>query len=430
MNPYLQYMYSYPHKTAYGPLDGVNLTHRAQDLSGGGHSLYLHLPFCQTKCGYCNLFSVTGQSKDDVDRYLAAVKRQIAQYSEILDACQTKFSAFTMGGGTPLFLDERQLEQTFAMAESRLRFGPEPEKAVETAPNQTDRGKLELLKQFRITRISMGVQSFSDRELRTLLRRHSAQKAREALALLKSYSFPCVNLDFIYGIPGQTVDSLLDTLKEALTFAPDELFLYPLYIKHGARLQRHFPNGTAPQPKLAFLQYREASQFLRSEGFRQISMRRFVRKGPGGVSDCGFSSSLALGCGGRSYLGNLHFCSPYAITQKECLKQIRQYETVSDFTSIQYGIFLSAHEEKRRYVIRHLFIYPGLHLENYRRNFGSRALTDFPLLEKWTQDGYCRMSDGFLAMTEKGLGLSDWLGPQLISPHIRRRMNEWEALHG
>ncbi len=430
MNPYLQYMYSYPHKTAYGPLKNTTLAHRAQELTGANHSLYLHLPFCQTKCGYCNLFSVTGQKRSDIDRYLNAVERQIGQYAEILASCRTEFSDFTIGGGTPLLLDENQLERAFQMIRGRLRFQRELETVVETAPNQTKRGKLELLKQFHVTRISMGVQSFSDRELQALWRRHSAQTARKAITLLKAYSFPCINLDFIYGIPGQTVESLLNTLREAITFEPDELFLYPLYIKHGAGLQRHSQDGLVLHPELAFLQYREASQFLHAEGFHQISMRRFVRKNSYGVSDCGFSSSLALGCGGRSYLGNLHFCSPYAITRTSCLKQIRQYETTEDFTSIDYGILLSKDEEKRRYIIRHLFIYPGLRLESYQKNFGSSALQDFQLLKKWMQEGYCHLANDFLTMTEEGLGLSDYLGPQLISPNIRRRMNEWEALYG
>lgn len=85
MNPYIQYMYSYPHKTAYRPLEGISLTEYAPYLAGGGHGLYLHIPFCQAKCGYCNLFSVTGQETEQVDAYLDAVERQSRQYREVLE---------------------------------------------------------------------------------------------------------------------------------------------------------------------------------------------------------------------------------------------------------------------------------------------------------------------------------------------------------
>ncbi len=428
MNPYIQYMYSYPHKTAYGPLEGISLADYAQELQGPGHGLYLHIPFCETKCGYCNLFSITGQDSGAADRYLDAVERQLAQYGEILDSCQTGFSDFAIGGGTPLFLSARQLERVFFAVGKRLRLGEKPEIAVETAPNQTTSEKLNLLKQIGAARVSMGVQSFSRQELQTLWRRHSPQKAKEALWLLKSFDFPCINLDFIYGIPGQTVDSLLASLQEALAFEPDELFLYPLYIKHGAGLQK-CRDGAVLDPEQTFRQYQEASGFLRSQGFCQISMRRFARTCPRRTPDCGFSTSLALGCGGRSYLGRLHFCTPYATDPAACLRQLDAFQSVRDFTAIEYGILLSEDEEKRRYAIRHLFIYPGLDTEKYRRRFGSLPTEDFPVLEKWTRDGF--LTEGpVLSATEKGLGLSDFLGPQLISPDIRSRMEKWEALYG
>ena len=96
-NPYVQYMYSYPHKTAYRTLKGVSLREYAPLLKGAGHGLYLHIPFCGTKCGYCNLFSVTGQGNGAVDRYLEAVERQCGQYEKLLTPQNTEFSALTIG---------------------------------------------------------------------------------------------------------------------------------------------------------------------------------------------------------------------------------------------------------------------------------------------------------------------------------------------
>ncbi len=431
MNPYLQYMYSYPHKTAYRPLEGVFLEDYASCLAGKGHGLYLHIPFCQTKCGYCNLFSVTGQGQEAMDRYLDAVERQVSRYREIVKPYGTEFGDFTIGGGTPLLLSEKQLERMFDLIDSGLTFAGDRELIIETAPNQTTREKLKLLKAAGVTRVSMGIQSFHDRELRTLQRRHSADTAREGLELLMSFSFPCVNIDFIYGIPGQTTDSLLSSLKEALTFQPDELFLYPLYVKHGAGLEQKLKEGMVLEPELALEQYQEASAFLKASGFRQDSMRRFVRVKKAEdsrrrYSDCGFGTSLALGCGGRSYLGKLHFCTPYAVTQKDCLSQLNAFETTVDFNVVSHGILLSEEEIRRRFVIRHLLIRPGLDLLQYERCFHSLAEQDFPLLSDWIRNRWLKKDAGMLSLTDSGLGLSDYLGPQLISPEIRRRMNEWE----
>jgi len=434
-------MYSYPHKTAYRPLTGVSLEDYASCLSGPGHGLYLHIPFCQTKCGYCNLFSVTGQESGEVDRYLDAVERQASQYHDILSPYGTEFSSFTVGGGTPLLLSEKQMERMFAMAENSFAFSGDRETVIETAPNQTTREKLALLKNAGVTRISMGVQSFWDEELKTLGRRHSAQKAREALALVQEFAFPCVNVDLIYGIPGQTVDSLIASLEETVSFKPEEIFLYPLYIKHGAGLEKKLGENMTLDADMALMQYREGSRFLKTEGYRQDSMRRFVKRERCGTgeclstklrefSDCGFSTSLALGCGGRSYLGELHFCTPYAVTRESCLAELHAFEEKNDFSVITHGIFLSKEEQRRRYMIRHLLIAPGVDLAEYDRRFGSPLPEDFPLLEEWMKRGWIKQEKGYLRLGEEGLAFSDYLGPQLMSDEVRRKMEEWEVWHG
>lgn len=492
MNPYIQYMYSYPHKTAYRPLTGIRLADCAGSLSGPGCGLYLHIPFCQTKCGYCNLFSVTGAGTEEMERYLDAVERQLSQYRRILEPAGTRFSDFTIGGGTPLLLNAQQLDRVFAMTESYLHFDENRSIVIETAPNQTDREKLQLLKGRGITRVSMGIQSFCDRELETLRRGHSGKKALEALELLLSFGFDCVNADFIYGIPGQTIQSLLESLERAVSLGPQEIFLYPLYVKHGAGLERELRDGMVLDPEKAFEQYREACGFLKSEGFRQDSMRRFVRRKSEGsrqgsiaqivrgksaasqqasmeqiiqgksehlrpFSECGFGTSLALGCGGRSYVGNLHFCTPYAITRQDCLRELYAYENTQDFTAVTHGIVLSREEQKRRYVIRHLLIRPGLDIGRYRERFGTEILKEFPLLSEWIEEGYLvqqsspdevgtncgselrdvccdpaqrKAESGWLVLTDDGLSLSDYLGPQLISREISEKMAEWETAHG
>jgi oxygen-independent coproporphyrinogen-3 oxidase len=429
MKPYVQYMYSYPHKTAYRPLKGVYLKDYASVLASKGHGLYLHIPFCQSKCGYCNLFSVTGLGQEAAGRYLTAVERQSSQYQEILTSVGTEFSELVIGGGTPLYLTTQQLERMFHIVTCYFRFSEDRSLVVETAPNQTTREKLELLKQAGVSRISMGIQSFSDKELSVLGRQHNAEKARKAFALIKTYNFPCVNVDFIYGIPGQTAASLLESLKEALQFEPEEIFLYPLYVKHGARMERE---GVVLEPETAFAQYQAASSFLRGNGYRQDSMRRFVRQTTARTfSECGFGTSIGLGCGGRSYLGKLHFCSPYAITRSDCLARLKDYENTADFMEITHGIILSEEEVKRRYVIRHLLIRPGLELERYQELFGEDVLDAFSLLRAWIEQGYAVLEEnGFLSLTKAGLGVSDYLGPQLISPAVDQAMHEWEVIHG
>lgn len=431
---YIQYMYSYPHKTAYGPLKDIRLTSYLPLLSGSKPSLYLHLPFCESKCGYCNLFSVTGQAIKEVDQYLDAVERQLRQYEPVFKSAGVEFAELAIGGGTPLFLTGAQLNRCFSMLHKHTVLNQQAEIIIETAPGQTTPEKLSILKDAGVTRVSMGIQSFFDEELKTLKRNHSADKARQALTLLMEQNFRCVNVDLIYGAPGQTLQSFLSSVREAASYQVDELFLYPLYLKHGAILEKELSQRLTFGEELSIRQYEEAAKWLKNHGYRQDSMRRFVRIKTGGqeriFSSCGFRTTLSLGCGGRSYVGNLHFCTPYTITRSGCLEQIRSYEETEDFCKITYGFLLSEEEQKRRYAIRHLLILPGLDRVLYQKEFHSDIIEDFPLLNGWLEQGCLEEKDGWLFLSEQGLGLSDYLGPQLISPDVNEKMKQWEDLYG
>lgn len=417
-NPYRQYMYSYPHKTAYGTLRDIRLEDYVGRLQGGDNSLYFHIPFCQYKCGYCNLFSVTGQPEQLMWDYVDAMERHAGQLSEVLPE-YVKFADLTLGGGTPLMLPEPLLCRVFELA--REYFGFEADGhfvVVETSPNQTTENKLSILKDEGVDRVSIGVQSFQEEELAVLHRFHTVETARKALSSIKQKGFSCLNIDLIYGIPGQTAESLLDSLKQALEYEPEELFVYPLYVKPQTFLHRQ---GIQPS-KDAFEMYFHVRDFLQSEGYQPYSMRRFVKgRSTDGIS-CGFGNTISLGCGGRSYIDNLHFCSLYAVKQEHCLSILKEYIEQQDYLQINHGYVLSVEEQKRRYVIRHILFGMGINRQEYRENFGGEADRDFPVLKEWVEAGYAMTGDAWITLTDKGFALSDYLGPQLISQEVRQRM--------
>lgn len=419
MNPYLQYMYSYPHKTAYGPLMGIHLKEYAEGLSDSENSLYFHIPFCQSKCGYCNLFSVTGQDEVFMERYVDAMERQAVQFAEILPQT-AQFSDLTLGGGTPLLLSDKQLERIFHIADKQLGFaGGEKQIIVETSPGQTTEDKLQLLKEHHVTRVSMGVQSFHESELKMLHRRHTVEQIERAAEMIKKADFPCVNLDLIYGIPGQTKESLAESVDRALSYEPEELFVYPLYIKKDTYLS----NKEVRRPETTYEMYVYIREYLKGKGYAPYSMRRFVKGGDAAVlPGCGFENTISLGCGGRSYIGNLHFCAPYGVRQSECRQILQQYMEQEDYLEIRHGYLLSLEEQKRRYVIKNILFGSGLSKEEYGSHFSSSLEQDFPILREWIQDACAFEREGKITLTEKGFSLSDYLGPMLISNEVREKM--------
>ncbi|MFR4440338.1 MAG: STM4012 family radical SAM protein [Hungatella sp.] len=413
---YDQYMYSYPHKTAYRPLRDIDLNKYLTKLSGEEDTLYFHIPFCETKCGYCNLFSVTGQKEEDFDVYIRAMERQCQQYA-LKD--NVSFRNLVLGGGTPLLLSVPQLERTFELAEKYCHTSSHQAFTItETSPNQTDEEKLSFLKERGVNRISIGVQSFHDTELAALHRRHKAAEAERALTLLKEHQFDVLNVDLIYGIPGQTAASLQYSLEKALSFSPEEIFIYPLYIQKETWMHQQ----GLKQNEAAYEMYWQMMEKLQKEGYYQTSMRRFTKTGEKPATDCGFETTLAIGCGGRSYLENLHFCSPYAIEGAKCRSIIRDYVERDDDKVIDNGYLLSDEEMKRRYVIKNLLHTRGIDLQVYCMRFGTSLQNDFAILHDLERDGYVAEKNGFLRLTSEGLSLSDAIGPLFISDEVRGKM--------
>jgi oxygen-independent coproporphyrinogen-3 oxidase len=379
-------------------------------LTESGGSLYVHIPFCKSKCGYCNLFSVTGKNENYMAEYISACELQFKQY----DVSLSSFDSFTVGGGDPLILPTNFLRKLLSFAEGTLKIN------IETSPGAATADKLEVLKDYNAKRISIGVQSFFDSELRSLKRAHSSHSAKNALGLIKSYNFPIVNIDLIYGVPGQRPQTFLQSIEQALAFEPDEIFIYPLYIRDQTGL-----SGNA-RSEDTYETYTRARDYLLSKGYFQTSMRRFVKNVPASTSSCGFENMLAIGCGGRSYLGNLHFCHPFAVDESQCIKEIDSFIKKLDKTEINHGYILSGDEIKRRYVIKNILHYIGVSKLEYKNIFNSDVLIDFPQVSKLITEGYAEDHEDFIKLTPLGMSLSDYIGPMFISETVNEKMTAWK----
>lgn len=419
---YNQYMYSYPHKEAYRPIAAEVVKKYLEQMQAG--SLYVHIPFCESKCGYCNLFSKMPVGSE-IEEYLGAVSRQVKEYASYINRQQTKpkqslFKEVILGGGTPLILNEKQLKGLFGTLEET--FGIDYEAAfvgIETSPHQTQKEKMNYLKEKGINRVSIGVQSFHDTELTALKRKHLSKDVHQALTTLKNINFERLNIDLIYGVPGQTLESLKASLEQALMYAPDEIFIYPLYIRKHTGL--YGTNGVEETLKQEM--YRFLAAYLKSEGYKQTSMRRFVRHQEASYS-CGFEEMIAVGCGGRSYIGNLHFCEPYSAKAVNCTQTIRAFNQKGSFLEGLTGYILNENEQKRRFVIKNLMYHRGIALKEYNQLWQSKLEYDFPVIAELMAKKWVVQEAGFMRLTEEGLGLSDYIGPFFMSDEVVRKMQE------
>lgn len=440
--PYRAYSYSYPHKTAYRELERpVPLAPLWRQEKRDALFLYLHVPFCEMRCGFCNLFTLAKPDPELPRRYVEQVLRQMAVVAAELG--EHRVARFAVGGGTPTYLSLPQLQTLFEGA--ARHFGLDLARtpaSVEVSPETASADKLAWLRQAGVDRVSIGVQSFVEAETDQLIRPQPQSRVATALERIRHAGFALLNLDLIYGIAGQTRESFAASLREALRWRPEEIYLYPLYVRPLTGLGQIRERGVEGYPRFALAErggedktalYRTGRDLLLEAGYRQVSMRMFRLPDATGkaapVYCCQEDGMVGLGSGARSYTRQLHYSTEYAVGRPSVREIIEDFCATPPerFASARYGIHLDAAELKRRYVIQSLLILPGLDLAAYRRRFDEAdALADLPMLGELVELGLAACSDGVLTLTESGMALCDGIGPALISPEVERRMRSYE----
>ncbi|MGA4976190.1 STM4012 family radical SAM protein [Streptomyces cinereoruber] len=434
--PYRSYVYAYPHKTAYRELaDPPELAALWAGEPKDALSLYAHVPFCEVRCGFCNLFTRIGAPGELTTRYLDALDRQATAVREALgDGEPVRFATAAFGGGTPTFLTAAELERLCDIAERRmgadLRAVP---LSVETSPATATADRLAVLAGRGATRLSIGVQSFVEAEARAAVRPQRRADVEAALGRIRDTGVPVLNIDLIYGIDGQTEESWRLSLDAALAWRPEELYLYPLYVRPLTGLGRTPPEDDREWDERRLRLYRHGRDHLLAHGYEQVSMRMFRRRdaAPLGPDDhaCQTDGMIGLGCGARSYTSALHYSFDYAVDMREIRSIIDAYTETGDFSRARVGRWVDAGEARRRHLLQSLLQAEGMPVAGYEERFGSSPFADFPEeLGRFEALGWLdgEAPEGLLRLSPEGLAHSDGLGPELFSPGVRAAMAAYE----
>ncbi|WP_017585537.1 STM4012 family radical SAM protein [Nocardiopsis ganjiahuensis] len=450
-SPYRSYVYAYPHKSAYRPFaERPALTDlwRHEDVSA--LSLYAHIPFCEMRCGFCNLFTRSTPPAEQVTAYLNAFERQAATVA----ACLPEGAAFAraaLGGGTPTYLTPEELARVYDTLEAAFRVDlTRIPVSVETSPATATPDRLQVLDARGTTRISMGVQSFVDSEAHAAGRPQKRAEVDRALADIREHARADLNVDLIYGIDRQTPRTWEYSLDTALSWEPEEIYLYPLYVRPLTGLGRRARAWDDHRLSL----YRQGRDHLRERGYEQVSMRMFRRAdaperagsgaGGGAVPDhcCQTDGMVGLGCGARSYTGSTHYSFDYAVGVGRVRSIIADYvgRDAAEFAHAEVGFVLDSGERRRRHVLQSLLRAEGLVVADYATRFGTHPVADFPaefaaLAERgWLEPGSGpgagsgpAEGPGLLRLTEEGLAHSDSVGPDFFSDRVNRLTAEYEA---
>lgn len=364
--------------------------------------LYLHVPFCRSKCPYCDFYSVS--EMDLIPSWFSALTKEALLYKGTFST----FDSVYLGGGTPSVLDQRHLATLLDFLRQIFTFTTDAEITIEANPGDLSREKLMGYRHLGINRISLGVQSFNDQELQFLGRRHTSKEAIQALELIRGTGFANLGLDLIYGFQGQSEAGWQRTMEQALQFCPEHISCYQLSLDDSTPLGKMKAEGrihtlSEEQESVLFLMtsryfsehgflHYEISSFSRGSEFRSRHNQKYWRHVP----------YLGLGPSAHSFKGGLRWwnvrsLATYIDTLHTNAQSIEGKETLTaeqlNLESLYLGLRTS----------------DGVQLEAVRSQPGSGAA-----LDELRRSGLVRVDDGRIIPTIHGFLVADSL-PILLS---------------
>ncbi len=268
--------------------------------------IYVHVPFCLTRCGYCDFNAYAGM--DELKpRYLRALLAEASLAAE--SWAEDGFVSIFLGGGTPTTMTPADLKGLLTHLRERFNVAEDAEVTTEANPDTVDRASLEALRSAGFDRLSMGAQSFDPIVLRALERVHQPDSVRRAFSAARAAGYDNVNLDLIYGAEGETIDSWEETLRETISLAPEHVSAYALTIEPATALGRKIAAGEAeaPDPDLQADMFAAACDLLTGAGYAHYEVSNWAKPGYECRHNLGYwrrRPYIGLGAGAHSYRDN------------------------------------------------------------------------------------------------------------------------------
>lgn len=378
----------------------IKTINACRDMTAG---LYVHVPFCRSKCAYCDFYSMTDTSQ--VQGYLDALPREMELYRDFAP----RFDTVYIGGGTPSCLLPRQLAEILCRIRENFAIAPDSEITVEVNPGDVDEDRMREIRDSGVNRVSIGLQSFDDGLLTFLGRRHSGLEGYQALESARRAGFVNLSIDLIYGVPGQSFELWQNTLETALGFAPEHLSCYELTLEEGTPLHRRITDGNIglPGEEEAYRFFSMTSGFLEGRGYTHYEVSNFAQHrslvSRHNHKYWDHSPFLGLGPSAHSFKGSRRWWNH---------RSVKRY--VRD---VGHGIApLGGEEELSLEELRLEALYfgfrttQGIRGADFTERYGIDLLREKgPALRCLQEEGLVTLEGDFLAPTRMGLALADRL---------------------
>ncbi|MCK9221597.1 MAG: radical SAM family heme chaperone HemW [Limnochordia bacterium] len=358
----------------------------------------MHIPFCESKCPYCDFLSFPGYYQV-IDAYLQALEAEMDYISANLQR-ECVFDTIYFGGGTPSLLSPPQLERILAKIHRCFEIKGDLEVTLEANPCSLSLDKLQGYKQLGVNRLSLGVQSLNAGELRTLGRLHDADAARETYLRAQNVGFSNISVDLIFGIPGQSLANWHDTLEEITNWAPPHISTYCLTVEPQTPLGELVASGRVVMPtdSLQARMYTHTIAFLKTRGYDHYEISNFTRHQPCRHNLHYWRNDwyLGFGLGAHSHFGHARFANEGSL-----------HDYLPKYTRTQPGVYRTYHSP---YVVMQETMFMGLRLlegvsvPRFRERFNRLPIEVFhEELEYLEQAGLVDCSCDRIKLTPKGV---------------------------
>ncbi|MEP6705891.1 MAG: radical SAM family heme chaperone HemW [Pyrinomonadaceae bacterium] len=366
--------------------------------------VYIHIPFCRSRCSYCDF--ATGMYESSLaERYVQALAKEIRSFTNAADNPETDTVYF--GGGTPSLLLPAQVETIVNAIGKRFKIESEAELTMEMNPGELT---LDVLREFRglgINRASFGAQTFDDRELKHLGRTHTAADITQTFRDLREAGFANINFDLIAGLPGQTLEAWIRNLDGALRLRPEHLSLYLLEVHEGTPLADQIKRGTQPKPDddLAAEMYRALVQRVCAAGYQHYEISNFCLPGYESRHNTKYWTGApyyGFGCSAHSYDGRARRWA----NQRDAARYLELIE--SGQSPVVETIDLSEDDKRAESIFLGMRLLSGISLNDYRRRFGADLRDDHAGdIDRLNEAGLIELDNDLLRLTSTGALMSN-----------------------
>lgn len=381
--------------------------------------IYIHIPFCRSKCDYCDFYSLAGRD-DRMDQYQKALLSHIKETAPL--AQDFPVDTIYIGGGTPSYYGAKRLKELLGVIRKLYKVEKDAEVTVECNPDSVDVKSLKILRKAGVNRLSMGMQSANACELERIHRIHTPQQVNEAATAARKAGFTNLSLDLIYGLPGQTMDSWKATVEHALSLIPQHLSCYGLKVEEGTPLAARVAQGEVlPDDDQQADLYLWTVGRLERAGYPQYEISNFAKPGFASRHNLRYwltQPYIGFGPGAHSDFGGRRYS--FVRDLDAYIQGVLQGGDIIDESEI-----IPKRERCGEYLMLRLRTVQGVNEQEYRSTY----FMDFaPLqarLEQFRAQGWAEQTDGRWHFTPKGFLLSNQLIGDLLE---RQEQAHWEDL--